>query len=181
MSSPVSDATAKTVVVAMGVSGSGKTTVAGILADRLGWSFAEADDFHPPENVAKMTAGTPLTDEDRWPWLETIRDWIEANPGNAIITCSALRRSYRDILRSADAKVRFLHLHGTTEELSARLTGRSNHFMSVSMLDSQLATLEPLDEDEDGVVLPIAGTPQQVADRAMHALRLPLRDGKSSI
>ena len=166
----------RTAVVVMGVSGSGKTTVARILADRLGWSFAEADDLHPAENVAKMTAGIPLTDEDRWPWLETIRDWIDTNPDNAVITCSALRRRYRDILRAADARVRFLHLHGSAEELRARLTGRANHFMSVAMLDSQLATLEHLDDDEGGVRVSINGTPQQVADRAIAALHLSTRD-----
>ena len=165
-----------TVVVVMGVSGSGKTTVARILADRLGWTFAEADDLHPPENVAKMTAGIPLSDEDRWPWLEIIRDWIDTSPDNAVITCSALRRPYRDILRTADPRVRFLHLHGTAEELRARLTRRTNHFMSVAMLDSQLATLEPLDADEGGVTVSISGTPEQVADRALAALRLPRHD-----
>lgn len=163
----------RTVAVVMGVAGSGKTTVAAILADRLGWSFADADDLHPAENVAKMTAGIPLTDQDRWPWLEIIRHWINTNSGNAIITCSALRRSYRDLLRDAEANIRFVHLHGTREELSVRLRGRSNHFMSVAMLDSQLAALEPLGADEDGVVLHIGGTPQQLADQALHALHLP--------
>lgn len=172
MSATTQGQSEKTAVVVMGVAGSGKSTVAAILADRLGWSFADADDLHPAENVAKMTAEIPLTDEDRWPWLETIRDWISANPGHAVLTCSALRRSYRNVLRTAEARVRFLHLDGTTEELAARLTGRTDHFMSIAMLDSQLATLEPLQQDEDGVVVHIGGTPQQVADRAMHTLRL---------
>lgn len=170
---PTIDDVARTVVVVIGVSGSGKTTVGRILADRLGWSFAEADDFHSAENVAKMTAGTPLTDEDRWPWLESIRDWINTTTGNAIVTCSALRRSYREVLRTASARVRFLHLHGSDETLRSRLTARSDHFMSAAMLDSQLATLEPLGPDEDGVVVSIADTPQQIADQAAQALRIP--------
>jgi gluconokinase len=167
---PTIGSAAKIVVIVMGVSGSGKTTIGRILADRLDWSFAEADDLHPAENVAKMTAGTPLTDDDRWPWLEIIRAWIDANPGNAIVTCSALRRSYRDILRTASARVRFLHLHGSVEALSSRLSARTDHFMPAAMLDSQLATLEPLGPDEDGVVVSIADTPQRIADRAAEAL-----------
>jgi gluconokinase len=169
---PTPDGAGKTVVIVVGVSGSGKTTVGQTLAGRLGWSFAEADDFHPAENVAKMTAGTPLTDEDRWPWLERIRDWIDANPGNAVVTCSALRRSYRDILRAASARFRFLHLHGSVEELSRRLSARTDHFMSVTMLNSQLATLEPLGSEEDGVVVSIADAPQRIADQAAEALGL---------
>ena len=163
----------KTVVIVMGVSGSGKTTIGQLLAGRVGWSFAEADDFHPAPNVAKMSAGTPLTDEDRRPWLEAIRDWIDAHPGNAIVTCSALRRSYRDILSAARARVQFLHLHGSVEELRSRLTARTDHFMSVTMLDSQLATLEPLGPDEDGVVVSISDSPQQVAQQAARALQIP--------
>lgn len=171
----------KTAVVVMGVAGSGKSTVAAILADRLGWSFADADNLHPAENVANMSAGIPLTDQDRWPWLETIRDWINSNPGHAVLTCSALRRSYRDVIRTAEAQVRFVHLDGNAEELAARLSSRTDHFMSVAMLDSQLATLEPLQGDEDGVVVHIGGSPQQVADRALHALRLAKRDTGSRI
>ena len=109
----------KTTIVVMGVAGSGKSTVGQILSRRLGWSFAEADDFHSAANVAKMAAGTPLTDEDRRPWLESIRTWIDANAGDSVVTCSALRRSYRDILRGAQANVRFLHLSGTQESIAA--------------------------------------------------------------
>jgi gluconokinase len=164
----------KTVVVVMGVAGSGKSTVGRMLADRLGWSFAEADDFHPADNVAKMTAGVPLDDEDRWPWLQLILEWIDAHPSSAIVTCSALRRSYRDVLRTSSADVRFLHLDGTVEELSSRLIARTDHFMSAAMLESQLATLERLDDDEeDGAAVPITGSALQVADAALRALRLP--------
>ena len=162
----------KTVVIVMGVAGSGKTTIGRILADRLGWSFADADDFHTAASVAKMTAGIPLTDDDRWPWLKAIRDWIDAESGGAVITCSALRRRYRDILRGARAQVRFLHLDGTVDELETRLASRTDHFMLATMRASQLATLERLEDDEDGVVLSIARTPQQIADRAIQALRL---------
>jgi gluconokinase len=172
--SPESHEQRKTVVVVMGVSGSGKSTVGRMLADRLGWSFAEADDFHPADNVAKMTSGVPLADEDRWPWLQLILEWIDAHPSSAIVTCSALRRSYRDVLRTSSADMRFLHLDGTVEELSSRLMARTDHFMSAAMLQSQLATLERLEDDEDdSTVVPITGSAQQVTDAALRALRLP--------
>ncbi len=143
-----------TVLVVMGVSGTGKSTVAGLLAERLGWELAEGDDLHPPENVAKMRAGTPLTDEDRWPWLDEVAAWIHARgdagtPG--IITCSALRRVYRDRLRGPG--VVFVHLAGTREEIAAQMSKRSGHYMPLSLLDSQLATLEPLEPDETAVVV----------------------------
>ena len=162
----------KTAVVVMGVAGTGKSTVGQILAGRLGWSFAEGDDFHSAANVAKMASGTPLTDEDRRPWLESIRTWIDANPGDSVVTCSALRRSYRDILRGAQANVRFLHLSGTEESISARMAARTSHFMPTSLLASQLATLEPLEADEDGVAIEIAGTPEEIVTRAIRALGL---------
>src|SRR4029453_14161790 len=141
--------------------GSGKSTVAQILARRLSWAFAEADDFHSAANVAKMASGTPLTDEDRQPWLESIRTWIDTNPGDSVVTCSALRRSYRDILRGAPANVRFLHLSGTQESIAARMAARTSHFMPTSLLASQLATLEPLEGDEDRVVTGITGSPKK--------------------
>ena len=159
-------------VVVMGVAGSGKSTVGQTLARRLGWSFAEADDFHSAANVAKMAAGTPLTDEDRRPWLESIQRWIDANPGDSVVTCSALRRSYRDILRGAQANVRFLHLSGTEQGIGARMAARTSHFMPTSLLASQLATLEPLEADEDGVVIEITGTPEEIVMNAIRALGL---------
>jgi gluconokinase len=167
-----SQAKRKTLVVVMGVAGSGKTTVGQILARRLGWSFAEADDFHSAANVAKMASGIPLTDEDRRPWLESIRSWADASPGDSVITCSALRRSYRDILRGAQATVRFVHLNGTPEAIGARIAARTDHFMPSSMLASQIATLEPLESDEDGVVIEITGTPEEIAASAIKALGL---------
>ncbi|TWH32122.1 gluconate kinase (SKI family) [Isoptericola variabilis J7] len=115
-------------VVVMGVAGSGKTTVATLLAARLGVEYAEADEFHSPENIAKMSAGTPLTDADRAPWLAAIRDWLtaEADAGRpGVVTCSALKRSYRDVLRSARGRVRFVHLTGTPELLAERMSSRS--------------------------------------------------------
>jgi gluconokinase len=162
----------KTAIVVMGVAGSGKSTAARLLAERLGWPMAEGDDFHSPSNKAKMAASTPLTDEDRKPWLESIRDWIDKTPGNAVVTCSALRRSYRDILRTARGRVRFLHLHGTPALLSSRIGGRSGHYMPPALLVSQLETLEPLEADEDGTVVDVANSPEEIVELALTQLRL---------
>ena len=154
-------------LVVMGVAGSGKTTVATLLADRLGVTYAEADQFHPQSNIDKMTAGTPLTDEDRWPWLEAIRDWLsaEADAGRSgVVTCSALKRTYRDLLRTAHGTVCFVHLSGTPELLAERMAHRTGHFMPTSLLDSQLATLEPLADDEHGYTLDVTTPPQELAD-----------------
>jgi len=151
-------------VVVMGVSGSGKSTVAGMLRERTGWSFAEADEFHPQANIDKMTAGTPLTDEDRLPWLKALAAWMaeQGREGrSSIITCSALKRSYRDLLREAGV-VTFAHLDGTEDVLSGRMSGRSGHFMPPSLLRSQLDTLEALEEDEHGLVLDIRRPPEEL-------------------
>jgi gluconokinase len=153
------------VLVLMGVSGCGKSTVAGVLAGRLGWDLCEGDDLHPPENVAKMAAGHALTDDDRWPWLERIAEWIRAQVDgqqSGIVTCSALRRSYRDVLRG-DGVV-FVYLHGTREQIAARLTARHGHYMPPTLLDSQFATLEPPDEDEDAWWIDIGPAPAVQAD-----------------
>jgi gluconokinase len=165
-------AAGKTAVVLMGVAGSGKTTMAEIMSHRLGWPMAEADKFHPAANVAKMHAGIPLTDEDREPWLEALRDWITTAPGSVILTCSALRRRYRDVLRSADAAVVFVHLDGDHELIRNRITARKGHFMPPSLLDSQFDALEPLQADEPGFVIDVALEPEQMADIAMKALHL---------
>ena len=167
-------------VVVMGVAGSGKTTLAVELTRRLGWPYAEADDFHPPANVAKMAAGVPLTDEDRWPWLEAIRDWLtaQARAGRStVVTCSALRLAYRDVLRQAEGRVRFVHLTADPALLSARLARRSGHFMPATLLASQLATLESLVPGEDGVVIVVDVPPDAVADRAIKLLGLESAEG----
>lgn len=163
----------KTAIVVMGVAGCGKTTVAEALAARLGWPVADADDFHSSENVAKMRAGTPLTDVDRMPWLRTIRDWISIADGDVVVTCSALRRIYRDVLTQAEARVRFVHLHGTRALLVQRMGARQGHFMPLTLLDSQLATLELLQADEDGVQVSIDATPEEILDAILRALDLP--------
>lgn len=145
-------------IVVMGVSGSGKSTVGEALANELGWRFIEGDSWHPPANVAKMSRGEPLTDEDRWPWLEALAAEIakdDAAGQASVIGCSALKRAYRDILRSGARDVRFLHAHGSKEVLAERLSDRPGHFFPAALLDSQLAALEPLAEDEGGVVVDI--------------------------
>lgn len=149
------------VVVMMGVSGAGKSTLAGRLADSLGWDFAEGDGFHPAANVAKMAAGQPLTDADRVPWLEQVEHWIdtEIEAGrNGVITCSALKRSYRDRLRRPE--VLFVHLSVPRDELERRLIRRPGHFMPASLLDSQLRALEPPAADERAIVVDAAGDPE---------------------
>ena len=154
-----------TTLVVMGVSGSGKTTVARGVAVRLGWVFAEGDDFHPAANVEKMHAGHPLTDEDRWPWLRALADWIgarEAAGENAVLTCSALKRSYRDVLCTGHPSVLFAHVTASAETIRRRLEQRRGHYMPASLLDSQLATLEPLQPDEHGFTVPGDGEPADV-------------------
>ncbi|MBA0050603.1 gluconokinase [Streptomyces sp. AJS327] len=158
----------------MGVSGSGKSTVGALLAGWLQVAYADADDLHPSENVAKMAAGTPLDDADRGPWLDTVARWLDDHaPVGGVVTCSALKRRYRDRLRRSGSAPRFLHLHGPEELIAARLAGRSGHFMPAALLRSQFAALEPLAEDEPGTVLPITGTPEEILDLARAALPLP--------
>ena len=157
-----------TVLVLMGVSGCGKSTIAGVLAGRLGWDLCEGDDLHPPENVAKMAAGHALTDDDRWPWLARVAEWIRGHaeagrPG--IVTCSALKRSYRDVLRGDD--VVFVYLRGTREQIAARLAARHGHYMPATLLDSQFATLEPPGEDEHAWEIDIGPAPGDQADEIM--------------
>ena len=162
----------RTAVVVMGVAGSGKSTVAELLAAELGWTTTEADDLHSPASVAKMAAGIPLDDDDRTPWLRRICRRIEDVDGNQVLTCSALKRRYRDILRTADARVRFLHLDGGRDLIGARIGARTGHFMPVDLLDSQFATLESLETDEDGASVSIDGTPDDILRRAIAALEL---------
>lgn len=162
-----------TTLVVMGVSGSGKTTVALEVATRLGWVFAEGDDFHPAGNVEKMAAGRPLTDDDRWPWLRALADWIgarEAADENAVLTCSALTRAYRAVLTTGHPSVRFVHVTVPAETLRRRLESRRGHYLPASLLDSQLATLEQLEPDERGLTLPADGEPADVVQRLLERL-----------
>lgn len=138
-------------IVVMGVSGSGKSTVGAALAQRLRVPFADADDFHPAANIAKMTAGQSLNDDDRWPWLDTIGEWLADHPDGGVMSCSALKHVYRDQLRRRCPQVEFLHLAGTPELIGRRQASRPGHFMPASLLASQFETLEPLAADENGV------------------------------
>lgn len=159
------------ILVIMGVTGCGKSTVAEILHERLGWDLAEGDAFHPRANVEKMAAGTPLTDDDRWPWLDVIADWIEAHEAAgtpALVTSSALKRSYRDVLRRPH--VVFVHLAGSKETIAARLARRADHFMPPSLLDSQFAILETPGDDERHVTIDLHATPAQEAGAIMEWL-----------
>jgi gluconokinase len=143
-------------IVVMGVSGSGKSTVGAALAQRLRVPFADADDFHPPANIAKMTAGEPLTDDDRYPWLEAIGQWLaDRCESGAVMSCSALKRKYRDQIRRHCAGVVSLHLSGSPEVIGRRQASRPGHFMPASLLASQFETLEPLDADERGITIDV--------------------------
>ena len=160
-------------LVLMGVSGCGKTTAALNLHNALGWPVAEADDFHPEVNIDKMSRGIALTDEDRWPWLESMRDWMSeraADGVKTIVTCSALKRSYRDLLSGAQGRVFFIHLLAQPEELQERMAHREGHFMPPSLLPSQFAALEPLSDDEDGVTVVSRATPEETFEAILAAL-----------
>lgn len=161
------------VVVVMGVAGTGKTTIGPLLAARLDVPYAEGDDFHPEANIAKMSAGTPLTDDDRWPWLDAIGSWAHGRAGlGGVVSSSALKRSYRDRLRSAAPGVVFVHLTGSHELIRARMAQRHGHFMPPALLDSQFATLQPLGPDEAGIDVDVAGSPAEITERAIAALRV---------
>lgn len=153
-------------IVAMGVSGSGKSTVGAALAQRLGVPFADADDFHPPANIAKMTAGEPLDDTDRYPWLEAIGRWLADHCADGgVMSCSALKRRYRDRLRRHCSSTEFLHLSGPPEVIAARQASRPGHFMPASLMASQFATLEPLAPDERGVTVDVSGDIDSIVER----------------
>jgi len=163
------------VIIVMGVSGSGKTTVAQGIATAMGWEFAEGDAFHPEANLAKMASGDSLTDEDRWPWLRAIGAWIDEHNRSgtsAVITCSALRRVYRDQLREGRPSVRFFHVTADPALIEERMEHRKGHFMPTSMLPSQLAALENLQTDEPGLVVSAAGASESVLHSALKALGL---------
>ena len=163
-------------VVVMGVSGTGKTTIGKALALQEGWEFAEGDQFHPPANVTKMRQGIPLDDDDRWPWLQAIADWIgeqEAEGTSAVVACSALKRSYRDLLASGHPSVWFAHLTAPEAELDRRLRNRPGHYMPASLLPSQLQTLQPLQPDESGQAFDDAGGVEDVVARIVAAMPRP--------
>ena len=166
-------------LVVMGVAGSGKSTIAAALSKHLGWACAEADEFHPQANIDKMSQGTPLQDEDRWPWLQEIQNWMtaQARAGHStVLTCSALKQSYRKLLAEAEGRVVFIHLHGEAALLSERMQGREGHFMPPTLLPSQLATLEPLTVEEldaGSLRLDITRTPEDLITAILAALQLP--------
>jgi carbohydrate kinase (thermoresistant glucokinase family) len=160
-------ATPPAVLLLMGVAGSGKTTTAELLGERLGWPFRDADSFHPPANVDKMTAGTPLTDEDRWPWLYAIADWMDgvaARGENGIVTCSALKRAYRDVLLTGRNGVALVYLKGDKGIIGERLATRVGHFMPPALLDSQFNTLEEPGPDENPHVIDVHTEPAEVVE-----------------
>ena len=162
-------------LVVMGPSGTGKTTTAKLLSQRLGWQFAEADEFHPPANIEKMSAGIPLNDEDRAPWLALIRDWISERAlmgESCVITCSALKRRYRDVLREARARVRFVQLDAPQELIATRMAARKGHYMPPSLLVSQYADFQPLQDDEDGARIPVDRAPDAVVSETLAQLDL---------
>lgn len=146
----------------MGVSGSGKTTIGEQLAAHLGLPYRDGDDLHPQANIDKMASGQPLNDDDRWPWLDLVGSWLADHPEGGVIGCSALKRSYRDLIRQQAPDVKFVHVHGSTEVLQRRMESRPGHFMPPELLQSQLDTLEPLASDEVGAVFDIEQSPAQL-------------------
>jgi carbohydrate kinase (thermoresistant glucokinase family) len=163
-----------TIAVMMGVSGSGKTTIARGVAEREGWRLLEGDAFHPPSNVAKMHAGTPLTDEDRWPWLRAIAheiDAMRARGEQGVVACSALKRSYRDILIGNRTDVVLVYLQGSQALIAERIAARKGHFMPAALLESQFATLEEPGPDEHPIVVSIGPSPEAIVDAVVDRLR----------
>ncbi len=157
----------------MGVSGSGKSTVAGLLAARLGWDLVEGDDLHPPANVAKMASGVALTDADRLPWLDSIAAWIRDHIDagrDGVVTCSALKRAYRDLLRGGNEEVVFVYLRGTKELIAQRLSARHGHYMPAALLDSQFADLEPPAADEPAITVDIGPPADEIVQRVLQVI-----------
>jgi len=161
-------------LIVMGVSGSGKSTIAEALSQRLGWRFEDGDGFHPASNVAKMSAGRPLTDEDRWPWLDAIADEIERTceqGEHIIIACSALKHTYRDVLLRGRSDVRFIFLKGTQELITDRLAHRKDHFMPPELLTSQFTTLEPPEVSEHVITVSIDMSVEAIVDDVLRQLK----------
>jgi gluconokinase len=151
-------------IVVMGVSGSGKSTVGSALAQRLRVPFVDADTLHPPSNIAKMSAGEPLTDDDRYPWLERVGEWLTRHHGGGVVSCSALKRKYRDQLRTHCASIEFLYLSGSPEVIGSRMAARPGHFMPAALLQSQFDALEPLGVGEAGVTADISQGVENIVD-----------------
>lgn len=166
-------------LVVMGVSGTGKSTMAAALSQQLGWACAEADEFHPQANINKMSQGIPLQDADRWPWLQEIQDWMSAQAAagkSTVLTCSALKQTYRHLLSAAQGRVLFMHLDGDAHLIGERMQGREGHFMPPTLLPSQLATLEPLSVEElasGSMRLDILRTPEELVQAVLEALKVP--------
>jgi gluconokinase len=158
-------------LVVMGVSGSGKSTVGAALAQRLQVPFVDADTLHPAANIAKMAAGQPLDDDDRYPWLEKVGQWLADHREGAVVSCSALKRRYRDQLRAHCPGVEFVHLRGSAELIGGRLAARTDHFMPVALLRSQLNTLEPLGPDEAGMTVDVGPGIDAIVDTVLTARR----------
>jgi gluconokinase len=175
-------ASAAQVLVVMGVSGSGKSTVAALIAEKLGWMFVDGDSFHTPEHVEKMHAGHALDDEDRAPWLARIAVWIQHRleaGESGVVVCSALRRAYRDVLTGGSRRVRIVFLDGEKALIAGRLAARQGHFMSPRLLDSQFATLEVPDPDEHPITVGVADPPEMIADRVVARLAAEARPAES--
>jgi gluconokinase len=175
-------ASAAQVLVVMGVSGSGKSTVAALIAEKLGWMFVDGDSFHTPEHVEKMHAGHALDDEDRAPWLARIAVWIQHRleaGESGVVVCSALRRAYRDVLTGGSRRVRIVFLDGEKALIAGRLAARQGHFMSPRLLDSQFATLEVPGPDEHPITVGVADPPEMIADRVVARLAAEARPAES--
>jgi gluconokinase len=172
----VADEIAPCALVVMGVSGSGKSTIAERLAARLGWRYEDGDKYHPPANVAKMSAGHPLTDEDRWPWLQAIADEIDRTckqDEHAVVACSALKRAYRDVLVHGRDDVRIVFLNGTQDLIAGRLAARKGHFMPPGLLTSQFKTLEPPQPTERPITVSIDAPVETIVDDIIRQLKVP--------
>ena len=165
------------IVIIFGVSGAGKTTIGKLLAQKLGWKFLEADDFHPAANVEKMRSGHPLTDDDRWPWLERLREQIKQHVElgeNAVLACSALKRKYRDRLR-VNSRVKFVFLRGDYALIEKQVRHRRGHFMNPALLRSQFADLEEPAPNEDAIRIELGRTPQEIVEEIKARVHLPQR------